>query len=422
MKHSLALTLMILMILCLGHDSTAHHALGHTSGIGEEVTAGLSSLFQVERSNALSNLIAGLYGGNGLTLATASGHAPHFTVSSTAAINQLNKQIGSEVGVLPFTSSQGGFTYAFDASQGTFVRTTQTLGPLFAEKASTLGRGKLSFNAAYTFYTFNRFQGENLDNLRVTAEHQDDAIGDPNVREGFEKDSILIALDLSIRVSLVSLAATYGVTDRFDIGVLLPIVKVNMNVKANARILTSADNPTPEVHTFAGAPSSPVDARQSSATGIGDVILRAKYHLLDSEIVDVAGALLTKLGTGDAANFLGTGTTSVRPFLIVSRTFAGVFTPHINVGYEFNVDRGARNSLEYAVGFEVGSEQFTVGFDVLGTYRPFDANGTHLVNGALGAKWNPFRQFVLFLNAQIPFNDSGLRSNLITTFGAEYSF
>ncbi|MGE3540133.1 MAG: transporter [Candidatus Tectimicrobiota bacterium] len=422
MKHRMILGCLVVMMFWMVHDSAAHHVIAHDAADTGGEGLGLNSLLQIGRSNALSTLLGSLFGGNGITLAPASGHAPHFTVSSTAAVNQLNRQIAREIGVFPFTSSQGGFTYAFDTAQGTFVRTTQTLGPIFAEKASTLGRGKLNFNTTYTFYTFNRFNGESLNNLRVMAEHQPDVLGNVEQREGFENDVILIALDLSLRVRLVSLAATYGVTDRLDIGVLLPIVNVNMNVKANARIITSPDNPTPDVHTFSGAPTSPIDERQSSATGIGDVIIRAKYHFLDSQIADISGALLARLGTGDEENFLGTGTTSLRPVLIVSRTIAGLFTPHLNIGYDFHVDQGSRNSLEYAAGFEVGSDQFTVGFDLLGTYRPKDDNGTHIVNGSLGAKWNPLKQFVLFLNAQIPFNDSGLRSNLVTTFGAEYSF
>ena len=109
------------------------------------------------RSRDLIDLIPGLYGGNGIFLAPASGHAPHFFVDTSASINRLNSQISSEIAVFPFTSSQGGFTYAFDATQNTFVRTTQTLGPLFAEKALTLGRGKFNFNANYTFHSPHQF-------------------------------------------------------------------------------------------------------------------------------------------------------------------------------------------------------------------------------------------------------------------------
>ena len=235
---------------------------------------------QESSSRDLIDLIPGLYGGHGITLAEARGHAPHFTVDSPVSSNQLNRQISSEIAVFPFTSSQGGFTYAFDAAQNTFVRTTQTLGPMFAEKALTMGRGKFNFNASYTFYKFNTFQGEDLGNISVTARHQTDSLGNPNTREGFEEDTVQITLDIDARVHLFTLAATYGVTDKLDVGILMPIVNVQLRVKSNARIITSPDNPTPDVHTFAGAPTSPVDQADDTATGIGDIVLRAKYHLL----------------------------------------------------------------------------------------------------------------------------------------------
>ena len=273
------------------------------------------------------------------------------------------------------------------------------------------------------FISSTRLRGRISGNISVTSRHQTDTLGNPNIREGFEEDAILITLDLDIRVRLFSLAATYGITDNLDVGILLPIVNVDMRVKSNARILTSPNNPTPDVHTFAGAPTSPFDQANGEATGIGDVVLRAKYHLLSSEIVDVGGAMLIRLGTGDEDNFLGTGSTSIRPFLILSRTFFNAFTPHLNLGYETAVDRGNRNSLEYVVGFEVGMEQFTVALDLLGSHRfRSEDTGRDILTGSLGMKWNPFRQFVLALNAQIPLNDSGLRSDFITTFGIEYSF
>ena len=171
----------------------------------------------------------------------------------------------------------------------------------------------------------------------------------------------------------------------------MPIVNVQLRVKSNARILTSVNNPTPDVHTFAGSPTSPFDQANDDATGIGDIVLRAKYHLLSSDIVDVGGAVLLKLATGDESNFLGTGSTSIRPFVILSRTFFNVFTPHINFGYETTVAGSYRNSLEYVAGFEVGSEQFTVAVDLLGSHRFNPENtGRDILTGSLGGKWNPF--------------------------------
>lgn len=371
----------------------------------------------------LRELIPGLYGGNGITLAPASGHAPHFTIDAAASINRLNEQIANEIGVFPFTSAVGGFTFEFDESRGAFVRSTSSLGPLFAERAPTLGRGKFNLSAAFTFFQFDTFEGEDLSNLRVPTRHQTDSIGNPNIREDFELDTILITVDMDTRVRLFSLAATYGVTDRLDVGILLPLVQVDMKLKSNARILTSPENSLPGVHTFVGAEDNTVDQSSGDAFGIGDIVLRAKYHLVKDSILDLAGALLVKLETGDEDNFLGSGATTIRPFLILSKTFFNAFTPHLNIGYEFNLARSKQSALEYAIGFEVGSEQFTVVGEFLGSHElKGDGIGDDILTGSLGAKWNPFKQFVMFLNFQIPLNDSGLRSNLITTFGAEYSF
>ena len=38
------------------------------------------------RARDLRDIIPGLYGGDGITLAPASGHSPHFTVASAASI------------------------------------------------------------------------------------------------------------------------------------------------------------------------------------------------------------------------------------------------------------------------------------------------------------------------------------------------
>ncbi len=96
----------------------------------------------------LVDLIPGLYGGDGILLATApaASHTAHFTIGSTANINRLNKQLATEIGVFPFSSSVGGFTFAFEPSLGTFVSTTETLGPLFSERAPTLGQGKFNLH------------------------------------------------------------------------------------------------------------------------------------------------------------------------------------------------------------------------------------------------------------------------------------
>ena len=64
------------------------------------------------------------------------------------------------------------------------------------------------------------------------------------------------------------------------------------------------------------------------AFGLRDVVLRAKYSLLKGDVIDVSGAFLTQLATGNHQDFLGTGATTLRPFLVLSRNpVRGADTP-----------------------------------------------------------------------------------------------
>jgi len=382
---------------------------------------------QASSARRLTTLIPGLYGGDGITLATdpTANHAAHFTVDSSASINRLNEQITSQIGIFPFSSSVSGFTFAFDPSLGTFLRTTESLGPLFAERAPTLGGGKLNLHFSYTFFTYDTFEGKSLSHFPVTARHEPDVIGFPDTREQFELDTVRIDLDIKLRVQIFAFAATYGITDRLDVGVFLPITSVDMDVKSHARVVVSPSNTLfPNVHTFVGGPESPDDAAHGYAFGLGDVVLRAKYSLLKNDVIDVSGAFLTTLATGNHQDFLGSGATTLRPFLVLSRTLFDVLTPHLNIGYEFNLDRGHQSAVQYVLGVDVGTPTWTVAGEILGRHEPAgDGIGDHILNGSLGVKWNPWKQLLVLANAQVPLNrNSGLRSDLILTFGAEYSF
>jgi hypothetical protein len=136
----------------------------------------------------LIDIIPGLYGGDGISLATApaASHTAHFSINSLASINRLNQQIAAEIGTFPFSSSVGGFAFEFDPSIGDFVTTSKTLGPLIAERAATQGRGKFNFNLSYTFLKYNEFSGQSLNSFGVIARHNPDIVGFPDTREQFE--------------------------------------------------------------------------------------------------------------------------------------------------------------------------------------------------------------------------------------------
>ncbi|HEX9872480.1 MAG TPA: hypothetical protein VGC99_28565, partial [Candidatus Tectomicrobia bacterium] len=126
------------------------------------------------RAGSLKNVVKDLYGGNGIVLQPSPppfpSHAPHFTASSLQGLETLNTGLTSNLGFFAFNSTVAGF--AFDIERGIPVRTTESLGPLLAERAPTLGAGKLNLAFAYTRLDFKRFQGQRLSDLSLTFEHE----------------------------------------------------------------------------------------------------------------------------------------------------------------------------------------------------------------------------------------------------------
>ena len=376
----------------------------------------------------LNTLIPGLYGGDGITLAGVEdgpfpSHAPHFLVETADTFNRLNDIISAQIGAIPFASAGAGFAFRYDEDLGTFVQVTESFGPVYAERADTIGQGRFNVNLSFTAYKYDEFLGDDLDDLLVRALHEPDTIPPFDDRSSFELDTVDIHLNLDVNINAFNFAGTYGVTDRLDVGFLVPVAEVDVRIGAHAEVVKSPDNPIPvDVHTFEGGPESPDDSASGTAQGLGDVVLRLKYHWLESETHNVAAALQVKTATGDEDDFLGTGQSTVRPFLVYSRTF-GRLTPHVNLGYEFNLDDSDQNSLEYAAGFDVGAERFTFALSVLGS-RELGGDGfaDTIVNGALGVKWNPFGSYIVTGNVLMPLNDDGLRSDAIGTLAFERNF
>jgi hypothetical protein len=376
----------------------------------------------------LNTLIPGLYGGDGISLAGVEGgpfpsHAPHFSVQTADTFNQLNDIISAQIGAIPFASSGGGFAFRYDEDLGTFVQVAESFGPIYAERADTIGKGRFNANLSFTGFKYDEYLGEDLDNFTVVALHEPHTLPPDDVRTSFELDTVDIAMNLDITINAVVFAGTYGATERLDIGFLLPFADVDMRVATRATVVKSPDNPIPvDVHTFEDGPESPNDNASGSARGLGDVLLRAKYHWLQSEQHNLAVAVQLKTATGDDEDFLGTGDTTLRPLLIYSRTF-GSFTPHVNLGYEVNFNDSDQNSIEYAAGFDFGVQKFTVALSVLGS-RELGGDGIadSIVNGAAGVKWNPFGNYILTANLLVPLNDDGLRSDLIGTIAFERNF
>jgi len=338
---------------------------------------------------SLSQILPNLFG-NTIVLEPTStpdvpNHAAHFKPSADQlqTPEQFNQQIVTLLATFPFGSSSGGFVYTYDPSLGTFSRSSESFGPLFAERALTIGREHGSLGVAYQRSTYDTFEGKNLRQREINfyIQHTDCCgkvqngvqVGDGTLlNPAFEGDLIEAALALDLTTSTVVFSAAYGLTDRIDIGVAVPFVSVDVKASIRARIERLATAANPGLHVFQGDnPDERTFAVAGRAAGLGDVMVRAKYTFITRRGGGLAAAIDVRTPTGDESNLLGTGALQTKLYGIGSMGL-GKLSPHLNAGYTRST-RGAlpgaslKNEWNYAAGFDLAvSSRMTLIADVLG--------------------------------------------------------
>jgi len=101
----------------------------------------------------------------GLVLAVTPAAAQGVVLVQSNDISALRQAIFSaianEVGALPQPAGVG-FTYKFDPALGVFSPTGEGFGPIFAQRAETIGKGRITLTGSYTRHTFDDIDGQNL--------------------------------------------------------------------------------------------------------------------------------------------------------------------------------------------------------------------------------------------------------------------
>jgi hypothetical protein len=293
-------------------------------------------------------VVPSLFGPNGLTL-FPSGMFPHFAHFIGDAQETLNTTlstaIATQLAILPLISPASGFTYRYDRATGAFVRTSSSFGPVYAERAETIGRGRFTVGAAYQRFRFSALDGIDLHNVPAVFSHLP-RTGPGATEPTYEADVISTANDINLRIDETILYGTVGINDRLDVSVAVPISNVRLDATSNANIIR-VSGPTfqlpgnPAVfnnpHAFDAAGSlQKTYSSSGSASGVGDVLVRVKGSVLNGEKIRVAAAMDFRTSTGDAQKLLGAGATGFTPFAVISG--GGRFSPHANIGYQWNGD------------------------------------------------------------------------------------
>jgi len=399
----------------------------------------------------------------------ALSHEAHFIpgVDTKEAPYLFNQSLVSQISTFPLGASTGGFSYRFDSETGAPVRVSDSFGPAFAERARTLGRRQWELGFNYQRVSYNRFEGTDLESGDLTfyIRHENAEPGQvPSVF--FEGDVVRADLSLKVRTDTFAFFGNVGVTDRLDIGVAVPLVRVEMNANLHASILRFSTSPNfTQIHRFSDGSSERTLSRGGSATGIGDVLVRAKFRVLDAPGGGLAAGLDIRLPTGDEENLLGTGATQVK-IAAIGSVSAGRLSPHMNIGYTFsnggNTWMNMTDEFNYAAGIDVPVHpKVTVAADLFGrTLRDFgrlrlvddrflyqvatpvpggspslgpvqefvapqfqaQAGNLNLAYVALGGKVNPWGNLLLSAHVLIPVSNSGLRARPIPVIGMDVAF
>jgi hypothetical protein len=291
-------------------------------------------------------------------------------------------------------------------------------------------------------------------------------VGDDSLlNPAFEGDVLENALTLDLRTDTFAFFASTGITNKLDIGAVVPIVRVKLDARVDRRIIRLATESNPLVHSFdnAGA-TTQTSTASGTAVGVGDVLLRGKYQFLGGGSGALAVGAELRLPTGDETELLGTGTAQGRIGLLATGMM-GAASVHGNIGYTFSGDRSEEaaasfvpaplNELNYGVATDVVLHpRVTTSFEVVGrrlsdvervVFTPLNVRFTTLTDptvvrtaslpglgirqsdmnlmlGVGGVRINLAR--TLLLNAAVlwPFSEDGLHNRTTASIGVDYTF
>src|SRR5262245_52140844 len=120
----------------------------------------------------------------------------------------INNLLADQLSSFPLGSSAGGFTWTFEPKSGSFSRASDSFGPIFAERALTIGRNKLNIGVNYQRVTFDHLDGKQLRGGDIVG-----YTGLPDQGGSIGGVFFAEALDLQLTTDTISVFGTYGVTD-----------------------------------------------------------------------------------------------------------------------------------------------------------------------------------------------------------------
>jgi hypothetical protein len=340
----------------------------------------------------------------------------------------LTRALLSAIATLPVSTSASGFTYRLNPMLGTVERASETFGPFFVERALTAGAGQASLGFTFQYASFTSLDGRDLrDGAFVTIANQFSDEPAP-----FDVET----LTLDVNTSSATFYGNVGLSDRIDVGVAVPVVRLDLN--------GTRDN------IYRGETLPQVRAR-AETIGLADVAVRSKVRVTRDGPGAVAAGFEVRLPTGREEDLLGAGELALR-FQGLASAEAGRTSVHGN----FTLGTGGiGREISYGGAVTVAATpQFTLVGEVLarrieGVQRISEVIAPHpnivcpggapdcvvnttrlMPNGenqttafaVTGFKWNVGGTWLLHGHVLWPMTDSGLTTRVTPTVALDYSF
>jgi hypothetical protein len=185
------------------------------------------------QAKSLKKQFDGLFGPHGITISrvevlNAQGrptiHAAHFSDASQLTLGALVGTLAPSAADFPAVSTVPGFTFRFNPEAQAFERSSTSFGPVYVERPQTVGRGKFDLGASFLYVDFNSLDGESLDGLKLLTLRHDGYRPDLPPDQVFRNDFVALSFPkFSFRSFVTSFSATYGITDRWDVNIFLPV-------------------------------------------------------------------------------------------------------------------------------------------------------------------------------------------------------
>jgi Putative MetA-pathway of phenol degradation len=372
--------------------------------------------------------------------------------------------LGVQQGIssLPPTSGQS-FTYEFDPKLDTYVAST-LLGPTSLRSPQTVGARKFSIRIAGSYF-------ELADTKAPIPYLINDAAGNP-------LGAAMLGLQADAKVGLLNFGGNYGITDRIEVNLNVPVVIVDAQASQIFSTRTDALNVPPQDAPLSGVgfdgsipqtvadlndalqPGGPLSLRtenfsalgfnfnEGTHVGVGRISVGAKAVVYADKLAQIAFAPEFFCPSPSEAEFAGSNSPAILPRVIGAFRVSDPVRLHVDAGYDYDFDNNElrrfvwNGGLSYAlsnvtVDGGLGGSTFNEGIQWTPTTAPFTAPngatgtiqalasnrlGRNFLDALGGIKVRVAQKTVLSGSVNVPLNNDGFRAAAVGTFAVEQYF